>query len=466
VRALPEGMVVRLGRHTRVLDDGMLLVGGNPTRVARLKPGAAALVRERVVVVRDAATRALAAHLLDTGLGDPDAASLPAVPLSELTVVIPVKDRVAPLDRLLASLPAGLGGAIVVDDGSDDPAPVAAVVARHGARLIALPENAGVSIARNTGLGAVTTPFVAFIDSDVEVEPGALELLLRHFGDPRVALTAPRVLGREREHPGWITRYEDARSSLDLGRDAASVRPGSRVTWVSGTCMVARVADVSGFDASMRVGEDVDLVWRLVDAGRVVRFEPEAVVRHDHRTSARRWMARKFFYGTGALPLGERHPDEIAPVVLPPWAAGMLVVLLAQRRWSVPGALAICAYVVLRVAGRLKHARHPRLTAARLVGDGVMASLAQGSALLVRHWWPLALAASLVSRRARRAVAVAAVVDAAAEYVRLRPRLDPMRFAVARRLDDLAYGAGVWWSALRGRSARALIPRLTWRGRS
>ncbi|MEN2738479.1 mycofactocin biosynthesis glycosyltransferase MftF [Microbacterium sp. X-17] len=461
MRALPDGMVVRIGRHTRVRDDGTLLVGGAPTRVARLTPRAAALARDGRVVVRDAASRALAAHLLDTGLGDPVAASLPPVPLSELTVVVPVKDRVAPLDRLLASLPAGLGGTIVVDDGSADPAPIAAVVARHGARLIAFPENLGVSTARNTGLAEATTPFVAFIDSDVEVEPGSLEMLLRHFGDPLVALTAPRVLGREREHPGWITRYEDARSSLDLGNDAASVRPGSRVTWVSGTCLVARVADVSGFDATMRVGEDVDLVWRLIDAGRVVRYEPSAVVRHDHRTSARRWMARKFFYGTGALPLGERHPTEIAPVVLPPWAAGMLVVLAAQRRWSLPGAAAICAVVILRVARRLPHARHPRRTAARLVGDGALASLGQGSALLVRHWWPLALAASLVSRRARRAVAVAAVVDAAVEYARLRPRLDPVRFFAARRLDDLAYGAGVWWSALRGRSLRALMPRIT-----
>jgi mycofactocin glycosyltransferase len=81
----------------------------------------------------------------------------------------------------------------------------------------------------------------------------------------------------------------------------------------------------------------------------------------------------------------------------------------------------------------------------------------------VRHWWPLTLVGAIVSPRIRRAALVAAVADAALEYRRTPPRLDPVRFAVARRLDDLAYGAGVWWSALRGRSLAALRPDLTGR---
>jgi len=42
----------------------------------------------------------------------------------------------------------------------------------------------------------------------------------------------------------------------------------------------------------------------------------------------------------------------------------------------------------------------------------------------------------------------------------VRPDLDPVRFAIARRLDDLAYGYGVWRSAIRGRSLAALLPDL------
>jgi len=279
--------------------------------------------------------------------------------------------------------------------------------------------------------------------------------------DPGLVTVAPRVLGLERGRPNWITRYEDARSSLDLGEDSSSVRPRSPVTWVSSTCLVARVDALGrGFDESMRVGEDVDLVWRLVDEGRRVRFEPAASVRHEHRSTLLAWMGRKAFYGTGAHPLAVRHPDDIAPVVLAPWGAGFLVALMAQRRWSLPVAAAIAGVTIVRIGRRAVGVRHPYRLAGRLTGYGAIAALTQGFALLLRHWWPLAAIGCLVSRRVRRAVLVATLADTVIEYARTKPRLDPVRFAVARRLDDAAYGAGVWWSAIRARSPKALLPDL------
>lgn len=144
--------------------------------------------------------------------------------------------------------------------------------------------------------------------------------------------------------------------------------------------------------------------------------------------------------------------------MLPPWAVGVLLALFAQRRWSIPVAAAISAVVVWRIARRLGHVPKPAAVAARLTRDGALAALAQGFALLLRHWWPLTAIASLFSHRTRRAVLLAALVDTLWDYSRVRPQLDPLRFALARRLDDVAYGAGAWWGALRGRSALALLP--------
>ena len=48
------------------------------------------------------------------------------------------------------------------------------------------------------------------------------------------------------------------------------MRPGAAVGWLPSACLVARVDRLraaGGFAEDMRVGEDVDLVWRLVDAG-------------------------------------------------------------------------------------------------------------------------------------------------------------------------------------------------------
>lgn len=457
---LPDGFVVRLNRHTRVVDDGAVLVGGSPTRISRLKPLARRSIRGRTITVTDAASRALADHLLATGMADPVVDALPDADLALATVVIPVRDRPRQLDRLLAGLGQALA-VIVVDDASVDRRAVAAVARRHGAEVLALETNVGPAGARNAGLARVVTPFVVFIDSDVVVEPAAIETMLRHFADPGLAMVAPRVLGLESIRPNWIIRYEDARSSLDLGSDSSSVRPRSPVTWVSSTCLVARVDALgSGFDASMRVGEDVDLVWRLVDEGRRVRFEPAASVRHEHRSTLRAWLGRKFFYGTGAHPLAERHPDDIAPVVLPPWGAALLLVLAAQRRWSLPVAGVIALATVARIGRRASTVRHPYRLAARLTGYGAIGAITQGFALLLRHWWPLTAIGCLVSRRVRRAVIAASLADTVVEFARTRPRLDPVRFGVARRLDDAAYGAGVWWSAIRARSTKALRPDL------
>jgi mycofactocin system glycosyltransferase len=451
--------MVRLNRRVVVRDGGRALIGGAPSRVIYLKPAAAELLEGRDLLVRDRHTAALAERLLETGIGDPVVDSLPAGEVADVTFVVPVRDRPEPLDRLLGSLGAG-ASVIVVDDGSIDAAATAAVARAHGARLLALAENIGPAGARNAGLRAVTTPFVAFVDSDVVVPPDVVPTLLRHFADPKVALVAPRVAGlRDQADVNWITRYEHARSSIDLGRDPAIVRQRAPVSWVSSTFLLGRVDLLAeGFSDTLRVGEDVDLVWKLADRGLRVRYEPSAVVGHEHRTELVPWLARKAFYGTGAHPLALRHPYDIAPAVLAPWSAAAILALLAQRRWSVPVALGLSVVTAWKLAGRLRQSRHPMLVAAELTANGLTAAVTQTAALLLRHWWPGVLVGCLFSRRLRRAVLVAHLLDVAIEQRRTRARLDPVRFALARRLDDLAFGGGVWFSAFRGRSWAALLP--------
>ncbi|MFD1722750.1 mycofactocin biosynthesis glycosyltransferase MftF [Amnibacterium endophyticum] len=456
--SLPIGAVVRLERHVRVLDGGAALLGGHPMRLLRLAPRARPLVTDRTVLVRDAATAALADRLVDAGLADPVVGTLPDRD-DPWTLVVPVRDRPGPLDRLLASV-HGASEVIVVDDASADPAAVAAVARRHGARLVALPENLGPAGARNAGLAEVATPVVVFCDSDIVLDPDTVPLLLRHLADPRVAVVAPRIAGLGAS-PSWLGRYEDTRSSLDLGEHPAQVRPRSPVAWVTTACVVARrEALTDGFDASLRVGEDVDLGWRLTAAGHRVRYEPAAVARHEHRERPADWFLRKAVYGSGAQGLADRHPAHIAPAVLAPWSAAFLALVAVQRRWSLAAAGVVLVGSGLRIGRRLAPLPQAPAVGLRLAATGGVSALAQGMALLLRHWWPAAVVACLVSRRARRAVLVAAVVDVALEYRRDPAHLDPLRFALARRLDDLAYGAGVWWSALRARSTAALRPAI------
>ena len=225
--------------------------------------------------------------------------------------------------------------------------------------------------------------------------------------------------------------------------------------------MVRCAAMPEGFAEELQVAEDVDAVWRMCASGWRVRYEPAAVVRHDHRTDPTAWFARRMFYGTGAALLAERHGSAVAPMVLSPWTAALSVVVLAQRRWSVPAALGVYAGATALTAHRLRTTEAPLRTAATVTLIGTVATAHQTASALTRHYWPLALPAALVSRRARRAVLTAAVAQGLLDHRRTRPALDPVRYVVALRLDDLAYGAGLWTGAVRRRSVRALLPR--WR---
>ncbi len=239
------------------------------------------------------------------------------------------------------------------------------------------------------------------------------------------------------------------------------MRPLGRVAYLPSAALLVRrsaLAEAGSFDEQMQVAEDVDLVWRLHDAGWRVRYEPSAVVRHDHRTTLGPWLRRKAYYGTGAAPLAKRHGSDVAPLVLTPWTAALSVVLLAQRRWSVPVAAAIGAAVALRMSRRLGSSDHPLRTAGALTALGAVASVRQVGSALTRHYWPAALVVATRSPRARRALLVAALADAVLDHRRVRPDLDLPRYAVARRLDDLAYGAGLWVGAARARDPRSLLP--------
>ena len=84
----------------------------------------------------------------------------------------------------------------MVDDGSSVPVtPDDFDGARCDVEVIRHARSKGPAAARNTGLAACSTDFVAFLDSDVVPRRGWLEALLGHFCDPAVALAAPRIVG-------------------------------------------------------------------------------------------------------------------------------------------------------------------------------------------------------------------------------------------------------------------------------
>ena len=80
----------------------------------------------------------------------------------------------------------------------------------------------------------------------------------------------------------------------------------------------------------------------------------------------------------------------------------------------------------------------------------------------IRAWWPAVIPLALVSRRVRRAVAVAIVAPPLIDWLHDRPAsIDPATAVALRTVDHAAYGAGVWVGAARGRRWNVLRPVFT-----
>ncbi|MFD7992234.1 mycofactocin biosynthesis glycosyltransferase MftF [Streptomyces mexicanus] len=462
---LPQGFTVELAPGTHRSRDGRLMTGGSPLRLVRLTDAAVRRLGDGRFTVTDAASAALARRLLDAGVVHPRPAP---VPVGDTTVVIPVRDRADQLDRLLSALRADPETSdlpvLVVDDGSDDPAAVSAVAGRHGARLLAHPSNRGPAAARNTGLRHARTRYVACLDSDVVPEPGWLATLLAQFADPALALAAPRVTALPVSAPGLLDRYEEIRSPLDMGAAEGPVVPVSALSYVpSATVVVRREAVGPGFDEAMRVGEDVDLCMRLHEAGWRLRYVPSARVGHRHRTDLRSWLAQRAGYGTGAADLALRHPGRVPPLYAAPWSLAACALLLRGRPAPAALAAALTGATAVRVARRMPDADHPARAGALLALAALRGTAEQLLRCATRHHWPLAAAAAAVDRRARYALLVAAVAEGLLDHHRSGSPLSPLAHTTLRRLDDLAYGWGVWQGAVRRRTAAPLKPRLALR---
>ena len=517
------GLRLRPEPRLRSLNGGTVLLGGYPHRLLRLGPAGARHVTgwwAGEPVADSPGAQALARRLLETGIALPVPVGGPGP--EDVTVVIPVRDRTAELARCLG----GLRGyrVLVVDDGSRDPAAVASVAAAASAACLHRPVNGGPAAARNTGLAAAGTPLVAFLDSDCVPAPGWLDGLLPHFADPVVAAVAPRIVPYEPEvatgpsrpahtQPvrgwlarGWLAQYEGVSSTLDMGPVPSIVRPGAKVSYVPGAALVlrtrvARAAD--GFAEHMPVGEDVDFVWRLAARGWQVRYEPAAAVAHQHRVRLGRWFARRMDYGTSAAPLELRHPGTLPAVAMSGWTAAAwaaaafgspLATSLAgpvlsrvgpsRSRVVSPVAGSVAGSIIGPIAGpiagtaitvaatALLARRLAPLTgdqcwpvATRLAAGGTVAAGRLLGSTLSRAWWPVALPVAVAVPRLRLPLATLALAPPVLGWAERRPPMDPVRYVSARLLDDVAYSLGVWRGCLRHRTARPLLPKLTWRAR-
>lgn len=440
-----------------IVRDGGWLAGGAPFHMLRLSDSAVAHFRRWCAtnggdVGLDHSGRALARRLLDYGILLSDGCDPADAPVlgAELDVVVPVHERTDQLDRCLAALSACGASVVVVDDGSSDPSAVAEVTRRHKATITRLDVNRGPAAARNAGLRATAKPFVAFVDSDVIVPSGSLERLIAHFADPLVAIATPRVLPAFPDQSGWLAGYENRYSALDMGPVGGNAGPARHVPFVISAAMVARRSAVgSGFVEELKSGEDVDLGWRLSAAGWRVIYDPDAIVRHEHRVRLMPLFGKRWTYGRSVGPLARRHPGALAPVRVSAVTLGALATAASGRPAIAAGLFAGRAAQISRyVKG------DPHLAVDVIRRDIWFGSLGVARAVR-RAWSPALLLAAPRSRSARRILTLAVILRLL-DGDRIHVRYMPLAL-----LDDLIAALALWVACGETQVVDPLLPRFS-----
>ena len=304
----------------RANTDGDTVVAGSPLKIFRFSSAARSVLEaiEKRDEISVAATNTLH-RLIDAGAIHPILESIKtSLQPSDVTVVIPVHNEdVLRLNALISKLSAA-HEVLLIDDGSTIP-----LADINGARVIRREVAGGPAAARNTAVDLVTSSITFFLDADTSLADDSWTKLLAHFEDSSVGVVAPRIASE----PGTtlLHRYEASESPLDLGSEPARIRKNSRVSYVPTAALMIRtdlLREHRGFDESLRYGEDVDLVWRLLEADVVCRYEPAVTVHHSPRASLLDAWKQRVSYGSAAAPLDQRHRGAATPLRINRWSAG------------------------------------------------------------------------------------------------------------------------------------------------
>lgn len=282
----------------------------------------------------------------------------------DVTIVVPVRNRIGMLKDLLESLiaqdfPPERMELIVVDgdsvDAVRDTVLAAAARAPFAVRYLKVDEDRGPVSKRNLGVAEARGAIIAFTDSDCRATPGWLQALTAPLRDPAVGFVSGPVTYKPEQPKGFFSK---------LTAETLVEHP----TYPTANVAYRRdlFLQMGGFDENLSVRDflgratecsDVDLAWRIRKAGWNNVFAPGALILHEvEDLSAMQWMLEPTRLILLPLVL-KRHP-EIAPRLL---------------RWNLvfyPGTLRVYAVLILAVVLLLIDPR--LLVGAVAVGVGLL----------------------------------------------------------------------------------------------
>jgi GT2 family glycosyltransferase len=234
----------------------------------------------------------------------------------EASVVIPTYNRLDSLQEVIPSLlrsdvrPDRMEIVVADSNSNDGTSDYLAAVARRHPSVRHLPgPYTGRAMARNAGIAAARGRVVLFTDADIIASP---DLVTRHLAhherDEPVA-----VVGMEVQVDS-LADYERKRASPALRAPLHGERP-KRLTWLyflTGNASVRRtdLDRVGRFDEAFTGygHEDLELGYRLQQAGIGILYEPRAVNYHWHPVPYEEQKRKMELAGRSTVRFYRKHP--------------------------------------------------------------------------------------------------------------------------------------------------------------
>ena len=252
--------------------------------------------------------------------------------VAEITVAIPTLDRPSQLARCLEGLFHGTvmpAEVLIVNQGQYSPVESMLEQLRSQYPIVIIhcaQPRTGLSAARNLAFTRAHCQVIAFTDDDCVPAPDWLaQVELTLISTPGADAVAGSILPLGEESLGLFPISIRASKQVRMYR-------GRALPWhvgSGGNFAIKRnwLLQVGGFDERLGAGspgkaaEDTDLIYRLLRAGTVIRYEPDLVIYHERQDATH--LIRSFWnysYGIGAFTAKHfRRGDLYAAYILGVW---------------------------------------------------------------------------------------------------------------------------------------------------
>lgn len=201
------------------------------------------------------------------------------------------------LETVKKCSPADTSGIFIADNGSSDGSLNYIKNQHPGIKVIDLGKNHGFAEGYNRALNQIEADYYVLLNSDIEVSKGWLERVIEYMDkNPEVAACQPKILSYNSRDTfeyagaagGFIDKYGypfcRGRIMNYLEKDKGQYNNIKQVFWASGACLFIRSSawkESGGFDAEFFAHmEEIDLCWRLNNAGKKIMYIPSSEVFH------------------------------------------------------------------------------------------------------------------------------------------------------------------------------------------